>query len=332
MINNFCSFIVCFLISFPLILFADTNQEVSGNNNSNFSDIKGNISINYNSFDKNLFTQKNAESIVKKYNQDKDIDVEYMEWIDINNGSNINALFINYKLITSNADISSYFSDLYIINDRKESRIFHDSTNEYSGLKKIIIGNYNKKDYIFIYSLDGNAGIIYGSIYELDEINQLRKLYTLEDKYNLPYASIYVINRKIIIGTPDISYILDSDGDKILLKEYKSEIKYPDLGYDKHIMEVEDCDAKEFKLDNVNIDKKILNTDDVAKEINVGDEILIIAKKKIEKVLISGEKGDEMEFLESVQTNIKAKEKGIAEISIYCLENSLSYDITLKIQ
>jgi hypothetical protein len=315
--------------------FADNLSQIStGDNSNNFSNITGNISINYNVSANKKPSEEDARNIIEKMSNEKIKDLVGFKWLNINS-DRYNVLFAAYSLASYEfgSDSPKAFSDLFIVDNDNVMRVYHAPALEYAELQNIAIGQYDGKKYLFMYAMLGSGGYLEGDMYEIDQLQQLHKVYSLSDEEgSFSGSSVASINNNLIINQPGKTLILVKNVNKFSLENYRGDIKYPDLGESKHILNIKSCFNKEVYFDNKEIDRSYLTYDGdrIVASIKMGEDILVVLNDKIYRILSSS---DKFEYIDGVYTNLRSIGTGDTALFIDCdADSKNAFNVNFKIE
>lgn len=161
---------------------------------------------------------------------------EYLTLLKVNNIACISYLDEKYTVHTG----------IFLYKEKENNRIFH-GEGSYT-CKKIL---HNNKEYLFVYGISGSLSFLSGTIFSWDPV------YLLKNELEITFiqGSVKVINKNLYLSSSGKVYIIKTYKNKLILKEYDENIKYPDFGSSKHILKVkiEPSEVLNLNYDNKNI-------------------------------------------------------------------------------
>jgi len=329
MIKYLLFFLVAFTIP-ALSIGENITQSTTGDKSNIFSNITGDISINYN-LDNKKPTKIDAIKIIEKSTSEGIGEIKFLKWIDLDDNKSFDLLFVSYFLESyfekPHSRNQYVFSDLFLITDDYVIRIYHDSSGQLSEFQHIAIGHYNGEKHLFIYSFKGNRGYLEGILYKLDILNQLTKVFTVDP--GLSGSDVYSIQGNIVIESSGKIFIITYIKNSFYLKRYNKLIKYPYLGINKHILNITDCNSTNsyITFDNIEIPDSYLydiydyfqNNKNIPEKyynnISLNDEIIIISNKSITRLMIYD---SNLNFSKGIHITLIANKRGESGVGFIC--------------
>lgn len=225
--------------------------------------------------------EDNIKAILKEYSGGSSFTVSDHHWFSSVKGGKKDFLFLAYDEGTEK------ISDLFHLEGETIVRKFHDS-NPYEH-NKIKIGYYDDDAFVFIYTISGSGAFLSGNLYRFDEHKELRELSSIEGFYA---GNVEVVDDKIVLSRGGQLFFFDLVNNNVELQPYTYHIKYPELGYNRHILRMSEKRGElVIEFDNNQIasfqPERFGRSLEIDAPISVGDELVILTSNLSFKVLAS---------------------------------------------
>lgn len=232
--------------------------------------------------DHSIYNEDKVKNIIKKYSNNTFKSLLDYKWFSLNNKN----MYFFARYIDSNEKENLY---IFIIeSDSKPKVIFQ----ERESIKFCKFGYVNKKPYILIYSIEGSGSFLYAKLYSASKLGYL--VATNFEYGAITNAFVSSFNDEIIIRDNGQLYKIAQSGEQFILEAYNSEITYPNLGENIHILHIEEKNSDiVFKFDNeiISFKKKedeITFSGAVEKKLNFDDKIIVISEVNLYRTSVSG--------------------------------------------